>query len=265
MTNNNEKNPLSEDQGQDLRLKMHSFYANEAQHQRTMMWETVKWFSPILTAIHAAWFYLYRDKYDPNWLILIALSGLIITLICFKLLHTFYRTNLIFLSMLIKTEDDLNFKNRLNRNYFPRDELITHNTYLEDRLTYPDAITYVNTELKKGTMHQSMRYVFFLFLVGFCFEIFISFWKIYGGNTMVLWTNVISVIIGLIGGLCLAFALKIKTQYSKELIRELKLDEDIYIIPTSISQREGLFWWGIGLITAAALIQIYLLISKACF
>ena len=45
---------------QDLALKMHSFYANEAHQQRSMMWETVKWFSPLLTAIHTAWFLLYR-------------------------------------------------------------------------------------------------------------------------------------------------------------------------------------------------------------
>lgn len=80
---------------------------------------------------------------------------------------------------------------------------------------------------------------------------------------MEIWSNVFSIIIGLIGAYCLAFSLKIKAQYSKELIRELKIDEEAYTIPTRVSQREDLFWLGFALITVAALIQIFLLISKS--
>lgn len=30
-------------------LHMHQFYTEEARHQRSIMWEAVKWFTPILT------------------------------------------------------------------------------------------------------------------------------------------------------------------------------------------------------------------------
>jgi len=108
-----------------------------------------------------------------------------------------------------------------------------------------------------------MQYVFGLFLVGFCFEIYLSFWKTNGGNAMEIWTNVFSIIIGLVGAYCLAFSLKIKTQYSKELIKELKIDEKNYTIPTEVSQRDGLFWLGFILIAVAAVIQIFLIISRS--
>ena len=204
----------------------------------------------------------YRDKPNYNWLILIALSGLLLTIICFILLRTFYKTNLIYLSMLIKAEDDLNFVERKNKNYFTKDKYFTYNAYLNDRYDYTDAVSFVKNTLIKGTLHLSMQCVFGLFLVGFCFEIFLILWKTNGGNTMEIWTNVFSIIIGLAGAYCLAFSLKIKAQYSKELIKELKIDEKIYSIPTNLSQREGLFWLGFILIAVAAIIQIFLLICK---
>jgi hypothetical protein len=244
-------------------LKLHEFYTKDAQHQRSMMWDTVKWFTPILIGVHSFWFYLYKENFNLNWLLILSLSGALFTLICFKLLCSFYKTNLIYISMLIKVEDDLNFLIRKSNRFFPKDKEITYQAYLNDRRDYRTAEDFVKTTLIKGSMHHSMQFVFCLFFAGFLGELYIVFWKQGYIKTMEIWSNIFSIVVGLIGAYCLSFSLKISTQYSKELVKELKLDEENYTIPTNVSQREGLFWWGIALITLASLVQMFLAIAKA--
>jgi uncharacterized membrane protein YuzA (DUF378 family) len=245
-------------------LKMHEFYGNEARHQRAMMWDTVKWFTPILMAIHSGWFLLYRNKpADYDWLIILSISGILFVLICLFLLRTFYRTNLIYVSMFVKIEDELNLLKRKRQYFFSEDDKITYNKYLDDRLEHKTAESFVETNLRQGTMHRSMRYVFFLFLAGFLFEFYLVLWKIIGSSRMETWSQVFAIIFGLVGAYFLAFSLRIKTQYSEDLIKELNLSEKGFVIPTEVSQKKRMFWWGFGLITVAAIIQIFLIISRS--
>ena len=69
---------MSQQNNQDL-LHIHQYYTQEARQQQIMMWETVKWFTPILTLIGGGWIKYYFDEYltrqnSSFWLILCALS-----------------------------------------------------------------------------------------------------------------------------------------------------------------------------------------------
>jgi len=107
MVNNGEK---------DVLLKMHQFYAEEARNQRSMMWETVKWFTPALLAIHGAWGLIYTNaslglsKQEVCALLLvISIGGMVFSYICIRILGNFDRTNFIYISMFAKIEDELDF------------------------------------------------------------------------------------------------------------------------------------------------------------
>ena len=81
------------DDRENVLLKMHEFYGAEARHQRSMMWETVKWFTPILTAIHTGWLWIYTVRFLSTkdievWIILALLFfvGFILCIICLALI-----------------------------------------------------------------------------------------------------------------------------------------------------------------------------------
>ena len=132
---------MNEQDHQEL-LHMHLFYSQEARHQRTMMWETVKWFTPILTLVAAGWIKYYIDEYqfceNPTiCLILLALSifGFCLSFCCILLLRSFYKTNLKCITMYAKVEDEMNFdsRKRLPFTYFNGDENITWEGYRQSR------------------------------------------------------------------------------------------------------------------------------------
>lgn len=56
----------------------------------------------------------------------------------------------------------------------------------------------------------------------------------------------------------LAFGLKVREGISKELRKELQLDERDLIAPSDVRQRTTLIGFGLTLITLAALIQLYM-------
>ena len=97
----------------DILLRMHEFYFLEARHQRLMMWETVKWFTPILTLLLGSlgkFIIDYRYKMDFSVaVVLFSLSvfGGILCIIALHLLKMFYDTNLQYISMFIKVENEL--------------------------------------------------------------------------------------------------------------------------------------------------------------
>jgi Ca2+/Na+ antiporter len=107
-----------------------------------------------------------------------------------------------------------------------------------------------------------MQYVFYLFIVGFLFAFWLGLWKQMGSKNLEIWTNIISVLFGLAGAYFLAFSLRIKTQYSKDIAEMIGAKDKELLIPTEVSQRHKLFWWGFAFITIAALIQLYLFLSR---
>ena len=121
---------------------MHQFYTEEARHQRTMMWETVKWFTPILTLIAVVWTKYYIDdfllcKNNSICVVLFGLSilGLSLCIFCVLLLRSFYESNLKYISMFAKVEEKLQFdlEERGDSKYFPGDRHITWEKWREDR------------------------------------------------------------------------------------------------------------------------------------
>jgi len=133
-------------------LKMHDFYSQEARHQRSMMWETVKWFTPILSLLLGFWgkymidFLACVSRQLGFLLVSAALFGIMLSIIASKLLESFYRTNLKYVTMFVKVEDELAFDNekREKRQSYRNDEHITFEKYLDDRnITYTSAASFV--------------------------------------------------------------------------------------------------------------------------
>ena len=155
----------------DILLKMHEFYALEARYQRSMMWETVKWFTPILVAVHTArlWIYITKSFDNPKpeiWvcLIVIAGGGITLSVISLFILSRFHRTDLIYITMFAKVEDELAFERRqAQRNAFSADDYITYKYYQEDRKKYKKAESYVKEARSRfWSMYFFMALVFFL-------------------------------------------------------------------------------------------------------
>ena len=155
-------------------LKLHAFYTEEARHQRSMMWDTVKWFSPMLLALHVLWLWLYVNHFFQArtievWLCLAVLFfvGLILCIICMGLMKTFYRSSLIHKSMFAKIEDELDFdkrtKDKKSREVFPEDNMITYQDFRVNRARFKNAKKYVKKMSKSGTMNLKMIDVFNLF------------------------------------------------------------------------------------------------------
>ena len=177
---------------------MHQFYAQEAHHQRTMMWDTVKWFTPILTLIAGGWVKYYIDVYLScrnisilSVLIGLSIFGLCLCLCCIWLLRSFYRTNLKYITMFAKVEEELNFDKRISADleYFPGDEYITWEEYRESRKGHepqidknekPDPVKYTSKRHVQKKLHCKLSfegasifdrmnllfYIFVLFFIG---------------------------------------------------------------------------------------------------
>jgi len=195
-------------------LHMHQFFTEEARHQRTMMWETVKWFTPILTLIAGVWIKYYIDNYlvcrnNSIWVVLFGLSllGLFLCACCVLLLRSFYRTNLKYISMFAKVEEELEFdlKERGNSEYFPGDSHITWEEWREERkrskkknspenkekdnskkekYTSEDYLSdklpnrFWNKPFKKSLLSSLMQSVFIFFALIFLGSILLLIWNI---------------------------------------------------------------------------------------
>jgi hypothetical protein len=157
---------------QNVLLKMHEFYSQEARHQRAMMWETVKWSSIIIAAITGALVHFlpdYLKSYGKNEALIIfnlSFVGWFTCMVCVSLIRSFYKTNLKYITMFSKVEDDLEFDLRFNRKFFPKDEYFTWNHYRENRMKFSDSEDLVRYELsyfKLGMYSLISWVIFFLF------------------------------------------------------------------------------------------------------
>lgn len=161
---------------EDILLKMHEFYAEEARHHLQMMWEAVKWFSTILVALHGAWWWIYIDKSmcaTSVWVCLTVLAsvGIVLPFVCILILRRFYRITLVKVATYAKIEEELNFDTRMacGKKWFPKDNFITHDSYRADRKKHDEAYDFVHKFLNKPLqLHALMIYVFLVaMLVGF--------------------------------------------------------------------------------------------------
>ena len=133
----------SDNERKEILINMHQYYANSENQQLSMMWETVKWFTPILTLIAGGFVKLYIDNFLPHYnsdiafvLIICALGGLILAFIAIFLLKRFYAVNMRYVTMLAKTEEELDFDKRTKspREYYPADDYITWQGYRNHRM-----------------------------------------------------------------------------------------------------------------------------------
>ncbi len=155
--------------------ELHGYYTEEARHQRSMMWETAKWFILILGVVFGATFTGILNQYNPNnnvpaWILLIPIvAGYIISLICITLISSFYKTNLISLSTLIKIEDELDFDDRTTFPSFRNDKFITWQDYRASRQQTHCSQDFVQNNLKYSVrrMHTLISFVFALFAIAF--------------------------------------------------------------------------------------------------
>ncbi len=161
-----------------------------------MMWETVKWFTPILAIIWVFWLRTFVDysKYSGLKLAIIltalAIVGFLLSIFAIKLLRSFYRTNLIYITMFVKVQDELQFdsEERLAQDSYRDDECITYKEYRKDRYEkFKSAEQFANEvasrsliqifkrifglikdhEIGPGTMYVWMYAVFLLFATVF--------------------------------------------------------------------------------------------------
>ncbi len=156
---------------EEILLKMHEFYVNESRHQRSMMWETVKWFTPILTLLLGGFGKIVVDHYNTMdlrigiVLFLLAIFGILLCNIAIGLLKMFYKTNLKYVTMFIKCEDELDFDKavRTKRDFFKSDDNITYWNYVKNRARCSSE-QFVDdmVKMKWGTLVGRMRSVFWL-------------------------------------------------------------------------------------------------------
>lgn len=262
-----------EDTRKNILIKMHEFYANEARHQRSMMWETVKWFTPVLVAIHGSWWwglltkFPSNQKYEMLYLVALAIGGITLSSICVFLLNRFYRSDLIYITMFAKTEDELDFDRRIkaetDRKAFSDDEYISYSPYIEDRMTHKTAKNYVKKSLPRiKSMYSLMSSVFWLFIFTSIIEIsLILLMPSKGENIMnaLLPLQLLVIIFSLAGAYFITFGLKVEKQYSDDTAKELEFKKKGLINITEVTQREGLVHWGLILLTLAAILQCLLL------
>lgn len=164
----------------DILIKVHEFYTEEARHQRSMMWETVKWFTPVLIAIHGWWWYRFNKFLEYNnhpldWsLILLAFGGIALSFICIMLLKSFYRTNLIYIAMFAKVEDELSFDERSEiSDFIPGDDYITYDKYRKRRIDAKktkNTDDFIKSNFKRWNIYYWMICVFSLSILVFGIE-----------------------------------------------------------------------------------------------
>ena len=165
-----------EDERKVTLKELHRYYAEEARHQRSMMWETAKWFVPIISVVFGATFTGIIRQYSDNpvpvpvWILLIPiLIGFILSLTCIALTYSFYKTNLINLSTLIKIEDKMDFDDSTTFSVFRTDKFITWQPYLSRRRETVCSQNFVQDNLKYDVrrMHTLISIVFAIFAIAF--------------------------------------------------------------------------------------------------
>ncbi|NQU77354.1 hypothetical protein HQ544_01515 [Candidatus Falkowbacteria bacterium] len=166
-------NQNNTDQKENILLKLHDYYSQESRNQWSMMWQTSRWFVLILGLFVGI---ELQEKFDTDLkklLFILPILGYVISLICIILIRSFYKTNLIYISMLAKIEDELGFNKRKIKCSFPNDMFITWQKYIEDRHK-KSSEEFVKDELKYLSlkMYVFISFVFWAFLL--IFSIFIS-------------------------------------------------------------------------------------------
>lgn len=183
--------------------ELHGYYAEEARHQRSMMWETAKWFILILGVVFGATFTGILNQYNPNnhvpaWILLVPIVvGYIISLTCITLTSSFYKTNLISLSTLIKIEDEFDFDDRTTFSSFRNDKFIPWQGYRASRQQTPCSQDFVQNNLKCSVrrMHTLISFVFALFAIAF---VVLTFPVLSRANMLHGWTVTLTVLIYLL-------------------------------------------------------------------
>lgn len=192
---------MSDDRKETLK-KLHDYYTEEARHQRSMMWETARWFILILGLVFGATFTAILKQYEPNnyvpaWILLVPIGiGYIVSLTCITLISSFYKTNLISLSAFIKIEDELDFDARTTFSSFRNDKFITWQGYRASRQQTSCSQDFVQNNLKFSVrrmhMHTLLSFVFWAFAVGF---IVLTFPVLSEANVLNWWVVTLALVI----------------------------------------------------------------------
>jgi len=105
-----------------------------------------------------------------------------------------------------------------------------------------------------------MSSVFFLFLAGSVTELVAITCKAIGGTFMYTFLGISSIALALLGAYLTAFGLRIRPQYSDDLIKAIESKKKDLVMITDVRQRKGFIWWGLACLSIAALIQFCLLV-----
>jgi hypothetical protein len=186
----------------EILLSMHKFYSDGSNRELTMMWETVKWFTPILTLIaggivkYSVDFLACKNGNLAIAIIACSFFGLLLSTLANFLLEKFYRVNMQYVTMYVKVEDELDFDKRqiAIRHYYLDDEFITWKGYIEERTDNATGANVVVKQVNLATFGANkkfpyiisqnasicnyMKLVFFLFILFFALMILfvIYFW-----------------------------------------------------------------------------------------
>lgn len=272
---------------QETLLRMHEFYADEARHQRQMMWDTAKWFTPVLIGLAWLWIIYYTDKFhghdDPYkalLLLLISTLGFLLSSASIMLLRSFYRANMKYITMYAKVEDELQVepRRRSDKEFFLGDEHLNWYQYVSDRKNEDispgdghtsekfvekktrDTLPTWLEEFCKGkknpfTIYDLTRFVFYLFAVCFLSGVILIIVEVI---EMPITRPHIGIIVTLIGTVLLAFSVRVKRQHDKELRKvadEAKQRHPGLTVPTETYIVRSFFWLGLLLVAVGAGLQ----------
>lgn len=156
------------DQEVDILLKMHDYYSQESRNQWSMMWQASRWFVLVLGLFVGI---MFQEKFNTDLkklFFILPVLGYVISLICLILIRSFYKTNLVYISMIAKTEDELRFNKRKIKCSFPNDVFITWQNYIDDRHK-KSSEEFVRDGLKYSSlnMYVFISVVFWAFLLTF--------------------------------------------------------------------------------------------------
>jgi hypothetical protein len=131
-----------------------------------MMWETVKWGTLIFVVLAGICVKLFSDflkdyNLGDAGIVIILFALIMVTCkVCKILLKKFYETNLMYISMFAKVEDELDFDKRTRTTFFKNDKFITHEQWRKERQV-SSAKEYVEKILQReGTMLTRFATIF---------------------------------------------------------------------------------------------------------
>jgi hypothetical protein len=173
------KEVTMDDERRQVLLSMHNFYADNCNRQLTMMWETVKWFTPVLTIVAGGLVkYLLDGSFScksTNEKILLTIcsfGGIFLSIFANLLLKRFYTVSMRYVTMFAKVEEELKFDHRetVDRVFFPGDDLINWQEYIEHRAgnhlnqagTLITSQSVVNNQTNLSTFGFSGKFPFFI-------------------------------------------------------------------------------------------------------